>query len=594
MRRTVFALALMVAAVTLAPASRAQSIVLSESFTTWPPPGWSVAGAGCGAWGWPDLAAYPNYTGGSGAYAGVDSADCEGAIDTGLITPVFSLPANATASTLRFKHDFFAGTFGGDAATLDISSDGGGSWTQLAAFGADSRRGPLEQEVDLSNYAGSSNLELRFRFVGAGGHWWWQLDDVEVSATSCAAPLAPTIAGEPVGCAATGVTLSTGSYAAYQWQKDGADIPGATSGTLAITSSGGYAVRVADAQGCAGVSQPFQVTILDGPAAPSVATGDAGCGWVTLSTGSYAAYQWYLGGAPIAGATSQTYRATASGSYSVTVSDVAGCAATSVPSAVTVATAPLITAPPQSMTVPAGGSATLSVAASGVGPLGYQWYRGLAGDTSAPVTGAAGASLTVQNVMSTASYWVRVTSGSCTTDSVAATISVGNALTVDASAKPTAGIRPLWVSFRAAASGGTAPYTCSWSFGDGGTASGAVASHLYVAAGSYTAKVVVTDSMRPPNRASAQVAVTVRDPLAAVASAKPTSGQAPLTVDFTGSATGGTAPYVYAWDFGDGSAKGSGSTTRHVYRGRGTFTATLVVTDGAGVTVRDTVRVVVK
>ncbi|HUK14680.1 MAG TPA: PKD domain-containing protein [Thermoanaerobaculaceae bacterium] len=594
MRRTAFALALTVAAVTLAPASRAQSVVLSESFTIWPPPGWSMTGNGCGAWGAPDLAAYPNYTGGSGAYAGVDSADCEGAIDTALTTPVFALPANATAATLTFKHDFFAGTFGGDAATVEVSADGGGSWTQLAAFGADSQRGPLQQTVDLSSYAGSPGLEVRFRFVGGGGHWWWQLDDVEVSATACAAPLAPTIAGEPVGCAATGVTLSTGSYAAYQWQKDGADIPGATSGTLVVTSSGGYAVRVADAEGCTGVSQPFQVTILDGPAAPSVATGDAGCGWVTLSTGSYAAYQWNLGGAPIAGATSQTYRASASGAYSVTVRDGAGCAATSASSAVAVPTAPVITAQPQSQSVPAGGSATLSVAASGGGSLGYQWYRGLGGDTSAPVAGAAGASLTVQNLTTTASYWVRVTSGSCTTDSVAATISVGNALTVDASAKPTAGIRPLWVSFRAAAAGGAAPYAYSWTFGDGGTASGALASHLYFAAGSYTAKVVVTDSERPPNRASAQVAVTVREPLAANAAAKPSSGPAPLTVDFTGSAAGGAAPYAYQWDFGDGSAKASGSSARHVYRSRGTFMATLTVSDGAGASARDTVRVVAK
>ena len=40
--------------------------------------------------------------------------------------------------------------------------------------------------------------------------------------------------------------------------------------------------------------------------------------------------------------------------------------------------------------------------------------------------------------------------------------------------------------------------------------------------------------------------------LAAEGSASPASGAAPLAVAFSGSASGGTPPYTYAWDFGDG------------------------------------------
>lgn len=48
-----------------------------------------------------------------------------------------------------------------------------------------------------------------------------------------------------------------------------------------------------------------------------------------LSTGLYAAYQWYLNGQPIVGATSQQYTATANGNYTVEVTDANGCSSES-------------------------------------------------------------------------------------------------------------------------------------------------------------------------------------------------------------------------------------------------------------------------
>jgi hypothetical protein len=52
-----------------------------------------------------------------------------------------------------------------------------------------------------------------------------------------------------------------------------------------------------------------------------------------LTTGSFTTYQWNLAGAPISGATTQTYTApaTGNGSYTVTVTDANGCRATSAP-----------------------------------------------------------------------------------------------------------------------------------------------------------------------------------------------------------------------------------------------------------------------
>ncbi len=61
-------------------------------------------------------------------------------------------------------------------------------------------------------------------------------------------------------------------------------------------------------------------------------------------------------------------------------------------------------------------------------------------------------------------------------------------------------------------------------------------------------------------------------------SASPTSGMVPLTAAFEGSASGGTPPYTYAWDFGDGST-GTGPSPVHTYPNAGTFFWSLVVTD---------------
>jgi PKD repeat protein len=81
---------------------------------------------------------------------------------------------------------------------------------------------------------------------------------------------------------------------------------------------------------------------------------------------------------------------------------------------------------------------------------------------------------------------------------------------------------------------------------------------------------------------------TAAQNLAATAAADTTSGAAPLTVAFTGSSAGGTAPYSYDWDFGDGSAHSTQQNPSHVYDSGGTYLVTLTVTDAAAHTATDT------
>lgn len=67
-------------------------------------------------------------------------------------------------------------------------------------------------------------------------------------------------------------------------------------------------------------------------------------------------------------------------------------------------------------------------------------------------------------------------------------------------------------------------------------------------------------------------------PLSASASVSKTSGDAPLSLDFTGSAAGGTPPYTYFWDFGDGSTSSS-QNPFHIYSAAGTYSVSLTVAD---------------
>lgn len=86
-----------------------------------------------------------------------------------------------------------------------------------------------------------------------------------------------------------------------------------------------------------------------------------------------------------------------------------------------------ISAQPQSATINAGASTTLSVTATGTTPISYQWFIGASGNTSNPISGATGSTLSVTPA-STTSYWVRVTNSCGTANSNTATITVNPAV----------------------------------------------------------------------------------------------------------------------------------------------------------------------
>ncbi len=164
-----------------------------------------------------------------------------------------------------------------------------------------------------------------------------------------------------------------------------------------------------------------------------------------------------------------------------------------------------------------------------------------------------------------------------------------NALTADFTFSPSNPMVGQTVTFRALSVGGVAPYSYSWNFGDGSTGAGGSATHSYSSrppGGGYTVTLTVTDSATPAHaKESASHFVTVTSPppplTASFTTTTQTGHSSPQVgewVRLDASASGGTSPYSYSWNFGDGSSD-TGLEVFHTYSSGGTFTAVLTVKD---------------
>jgi hypothetical protein len=232
-------------------------------------------------------------------------------------------------------------------------------------------------------------------------------------------PATPTITpgGPTTFCAGGSVTLTSSAASGNQWFLNGNPIGGATATTYAATASGNYTVTTTDGNSCtSAASAATTVTVNPIPATPTITPGGpttfcAG-GSVTLTSSSASGNQWLLNGNPIGGATAQTYAATASGNYTVTVT-TSGC--TSAPSSATTVTVNPIPATPTitpggPTTFCAGGSVTLTSSSAS----GNQWY--LNGN---PIGGATAQTFAAN---ASGSYTVKVTTSGCTSADSAATV----------------------------------------------------------------------------------------------------------------------------------------------------------------------------
>jgi PKD repeat protein len=115
--------------------------------------------------------------------------------------------------------------------------------------------------------------------------------------------------------------------------------------------------------------------------------------------------------------------------------------------------------------------------------------------------------------------------------------------------------------------------------------------------GDTTVQCTATDVAGNTGRGSFTVTVNPPppEPLTAQITSDAIEGDAPLTVEFGATVAGGTEPYTFNWDFGDGSSGSSGDeqTVAHTYNEPGIYTVTLTVIDANGQEVTSNLEITV-
>jgi len=137
----------------------------------------------------------------------------------------------------------------------------------------------------------------------------------------------------------------------------------------------------------------------------------------------------------------------------------------------------------------------------------------------------------------------------------------------------------------------------AWNFKDGGSSANANPTYTFNTAGNFDVELTVTDENELTDIASLTITVTQpqspNEAPVAVASANPTSGDAPLHVNFQGTAsTDEKAITSYLWDFGNNDTSSAPNPSR-TYPSPGVYNAQLTVTDAEGLTSTDNVSITV-
>lgn len=144
------------------------------------------------------------------------------------------------------------------------------------------------------------------------------------------------------------------------------------------------------------------------------------------------------------------------------------------------------------------------------------------------------------------------------------------------------------VVFSADLTGGDGEYFYQWDIGDGSDVTGAAnPSHDYEEFGQYPVVLRVMDNSHVVYKLTTVVTVAAA-PLEATINHTVNN----LRASFTTDVSGGDGSYSYQWDFGDGNTSTSANPSR-TYSTAGTYTVTLIVTDGAGESVTTTTSVTV-
>lgn len=400
---------------------------------------------------------------------------------------------------------------------------------------------------------------------------------------------------------ATASTAGTGSITTYSWDWGDAepDDTGSTQ-THTYTSAGTYTITLTITNDSGDTdTETDTVTVRTAPTAAFTSTPDNGQMPLTVafdasttnvgSGSSITSYSWSWGdGTPDGTGQTPNHTYTTADSFTVTLTVTNDNGDTDTETDTIVSRS----GPTASFTsTPDNGAAPLDVtfdaAASTEGDgssiTGYVWDFG---DASSAGSGVNPTHQYTSDGTYTATLTVTNDNGDTaqTTDTIVVGVEGPNATFVRT---PVEGAAPLTVDVDATSSdagGGSSITTYSWNWGDGSSDStGSIQGHDYTTPGTYNITLTVTNDNTDTDQDVQSV--TVRTAPTASFTSTPDNGTAPLTVnvDATASTDGdGSSITGYVWEWGDGSANGSGVTDSHTYNTPGTYNITLTVTNDLG------------
>jgi uncharacterized repeat protein (TIGR01451 family) len=353
-----------------------------------------------------------------------------------------------------------------------------GDWTTIAGSTYVSNGGgkaDAQTFTDVAIPAAANDqavVQLRWLYhniSGSGSRDRIRLDDITIASES-AAPTAPSITTQPAsitipsGTSTTLTVVASGSGLNYEWFQGtapdettavGTNSASFTTPTLTTTTS--YWVKVSNTFGNA-PSNTAIVTVSNAPQVTSVVPANAATGVavnstitinfskpVSLTTAAVTLLDGVtpvaFSGLPASSVSSVVLTPSAPLEYGKTyavnvvaaqVTDLdSNSPAADFPFSFTTesAVAPVFTTQPASQSVTAGSPATLTVVVTGTPTPSLQWFAGVSGDESTPLSGENGTTLNLAAVNATSSYWVRATNGGAPVNSATATLSVAGPFT---------------------------------------------------------------------------------------------------------------------------------------------------------------------
>ena len=552
-----------------------------------------------------------SWTGGAGTIA--NPSVSPSITTTYTVTVTDSKNCTATSSATVTVHGNPTANAGADVNLPACSPTGiqiGGSPT--ASNGAPSYTYSWSPSLDLSSTSVSNptvvglNSDTTYTVIVTDVNHCSASDQVHVHITNSPPSVAITAVGNTEWCSGTGssVSLTAGisggsSPFAYNWS--GTNISPTNVSTASanpnLPGSYTYRVTVTDAFNCTATAT--KTVIVDSVPVASAGSSNTICGGFNDTLGGSPTakggnapytYLWSGGAAPVANPIVSPVSTT---TYIVTVTDNKGCTATA-SATITVRTTPVAQAGPDKILptcsptgIQIGGSPTAS--SGGGAPYTYSW---------SPATGLSSTTIanpTVVGLAADTTYKVVVTdvNGCTASDQVLVQVSHNTpSVTISSSGGS------QWctgsninVNLTANVSNGSTPFSYSWSGTNISPTNAQVAAINPSAPGSYPYSVTITDAFNCT--ATGRDTITIDSlPHANAGGGNNTlftiCGGSSVVIGGSPTASGGVAPYTYAWS--GGAASVANPTVNPV----STTTYTVTVTDHNGCSVTASTTVVVR